>query len=92
MLPMPLSIADLPNELMLHVLLFLPPRSLIATSKVSRNWNALSTSQLLWKRFYLVRWKECPADEEANERSVEIAITGWRNRYKSQHVLEQQWG
>lgn len=50
----------LPSELVLHILLFLDPKDLISSCQmVSKYWNALCNTSVLWKRPYMkidLRW------------------------------------
>lgn len=48
-------LSSLPTELSLHVLAFLPYRSILTCSLICRRWKALSDDQTLWKSFCRVR-------------------------------------
>lgn len=54
---------DLPNEIYLHIMSFLPARDLGATcTLVSRGWNELSRTRSLWKRILIQRHPEWYGD------------------------------
>ncbi|KAL3478013.1 hypothetical protein BJX99DRAFT_225323 [Aspergillus californicus] len=50
------NLSSLSNEILLHILSFLPTPSLLTCQSLSRRFNALSNDSELWKRQYFSKW------------------------------------
>ncbi|KAH8697880.1 F-box and WD domain protein [Talaromyces proteolyticus] len=85
------SLADLPNEVLTHILSHLPPNSLTAISLVSRRFHTLVTTPHAW-RVAFARFfpgprsieEDCASDElVSDKRSFTrlTALASWRSEY-----------
>ncbi|RAL05009.1 WD domain protein [Aspergillus ibericus CBS 121593] len=62
------QISSLSDELLIHILSFLPIPSLLACQQLSRRFHALAGDAELWKRQYYSRWVRPRARRLANAR------------------------
>jgi hypothetical protein len=69
-------VGDLPPELALHVLSFLPVASLLQASTVDRRWHTLCEAQVIWKSLCAERdwhWKYTPLQQPMDWRPEQKA-------------------
>ncbi|CAL5872287.1 uncharacterized protein PFLUO_LOCUS6548 [Penicillium psychrofluorescens] len=66
-------LSSLSDELLLHILSFLPISSLNVCQSLSRRFNALSGDSELWKRQYYSQWVRPRARRLANSRRTTLA-------------------
>ncbi|KAL5332320.1 hypothetical protein BJX70DRAFT_139303 [Aspergillus crustosus] len=63
-------LSSLSNEVLLHILSFLPIPSLLTCQRLSRRFNALAGDSELWKRQYFTKWVGPRARRLTNTRRI----------------------
>ncbi|KAJ5156510.1 hypothetical protein N7492_009313 [Penicillium capsulatum] len=67
-------LSTLSNELLLHILSFLPMRSLNVCQRISRRFYSLGADSELWKRQYYTQWVRPRARRLANARRSSLPV------------------
>lgn len=80
------NMSDLPMEIKLHLIRFLPVGDVVSMSEVSREWNSICCQQdIIWKNLLI---KDFPREAEFLLRTRKIY--SWRTRYQDVYVFRKR--
>jgi hypothetical protein len=80
------NISDLPLEIKLHLIRFLPVEDVLSMSEVNHEWNSICCQQdLIWKNLLI---KDFPREAEFLLRTRKIY--SWRTRYQDIYVFRKR--
>lgn len=86
---MPITLSDLPNEVLFQILLYVHPSSTAALQQISRRFNNL-VQPLLWKhhcRTQFRYWSQGHSIESKFSKSA--AEVEWKNVFASRQVIDR---
>ncbi|KAI9738327.1 MAG: hypothetical protein M1834_008825 [Cirrosporium novae-zelandiae] len=77
------TLASLPDEIIQHILEYLPPLSVPSVQRASRRFKGVANEPLLWRHFYRTHFVY-------RDRNCEVLTRAWKQKYVYRYQLEQE--
>jgi F-box protein 21 len=89
----PVTLSDLPNEILQQILLYVPPAAAARVQQVCHRFNAL-VEPLVWKHYYQTRYRYWDPDHQIRKKYMsDVGSVNWKKiftrRYEMDTIITQ---